>query len=362
MSAWHHLKLAKHLWFRGVLPVYVIFFVTEKCPNRCRHCFLGDSITTPRSDELTLDEIKRIAPTMGKLKILLPTGGEPFIRGDLPEIIHTFYEQNGLRYVGMPTSGYDPMVIRGQVDRILALCPDLELHVEVSLDGFAETHNLIRGSESSHANATATFDALIALAEDDKRVTVGITSVFSKFNQQELFPFYRHLRDSLKVRNYTVLLARGNPADSETLDYDLSLFGELQTEINSDFKHGKLHFGGSFLSRFISAQRIIRNNLVYDLAKNRRYKSPCFAGTIAAVIRANGDVYPCEILDKPFGNLRESDYDFASIWQSGEVRHIVESTIRDGHCFCTHECFLGVNILFNKRYLPEILYRGLCRC
>lgn len=362
MSAWQQLKFARHLFSRGILPVYVILFVTERCPNRCRHCFLGETGLTPRKEELSLEEIRRISQGMGDLLILLPTGGEPFLRPDLPEIIQIFYEQNGLRTVGMPTSGYDQAVILGQAARILALCPGLELHIEVSLDGFSETHNQIRGSDRSHANATATYGALAAMAEQEGRLTVGVTSVFSKFNQHEILSWYRYLRDTVKVRNYTLLLARGNPSDPTALDYDLPRFGEIMTEINSDLQQGRLRFGSSFLSRFMNGQRIIRNNLVSETATERRYRSPCFAGTLAGVIRANGDVYPCEVLEEPFGNLREHNYDFAAIWRGDQAQQVVASTIKKGRCFCTHECFLGVNILFNKRYLPEILYRGVCQC
>lgn len=361
MSLRRHLQYARHLLSSSALPVYVILFVTEKCPNRCRHCFLGDYAITQRSEELTLDEIRKISLTMGELMVLLPTGGEPFIRKDLPEIINIFYAQNGLRYVGMPTSGYDETVIRGQVERILSLCPELELHIEVSLDGFVDTHNMIRGSDVSYGNAFATYEALEALAEKTARLTIGITSTFSGYNQHELLRFYRYLRDTVKVRNYTVLLTRGKPSNSVALDYDLSLFAEITAEMNTDLQQGKLSFSASGLSRFMNAQRIIRNNLVHDIAKIKRYTSPCFAGTLAGVIRSNGDVYPCEILQEPFGNLRENQYDFAEIWKSNKARRMVES-IREERCCCTHECFLGVNILFNKRYLPEILYRGLCHC
>ena len=53
------------------------------------------------------------------------------------------------------------------------------------------------------------------------------------------------------------------------------------------------------------------------------------------------------------GNVRDVDYDFMKLWNSPkaeELRH----DIRHNKCFCTYECFLTVNILFNPLVLPRV--------
>ena len=84
-------------------PVYVQFYITARCNLTCKQC----NIIYANSDvrECTLDEIKRIADNfaaMGVAMVLL-TGGEPFTRQDLPEIIHEF-ESRGV-HVRMQTNG-----------------------------------------------------------------------------------------------------------------------------------------------------------------------------------------------------------------------------------------------------------------
>jgi hypothetical protein len=70
---------------------------------------------------------------------------------------------------------------------------------------------------------------------------------------------------------------------------------------------------------------------------------------------ANGDIYPCELLiDRKLGNVRDSGYDFKKIWY-GKKADEARRFIRDTKCFCTYECFLTVNILFNPRMMPRIL-------
>ena len=84
-------------------PVYVQFYITARCNLTCKQC----NIIYANSDvrECTLEEIKRIADNfaaMGVAMVLL-TGGEPFARLDLPDIIREF-ESRGV-HVRMQTNG-----------------------------------------------------------------------------------------------------------------------------------------------------------------------------------------------------------------------------------------------------------------
>ena len=84
-------------------PVYVQFYVTARCNFTCKQC----NIIYANSDvrECTLDEVKRIADNLAEIgvAIVLLTGGEPFLRNDLPEIIREF-KSRGI-HVRMQTNG-----------------------------------------------------------------------------------------------------------------------------------------------------------------------------------------------------------------------------------------------------------------
>jgi MoaA/NifB/PqqE/SkfB family radical SAM enzyme len=84
-------------------PVYVQFYITARCNLTCQQCNIRYANADVR--ECTLEEIKRIADNfaiMGVAMVLL-TGGEPFVRADLPEIIREF-ESRGV-HVRMQTNG-----------------------------------------------------------------------------------------------------------------------------------------------------------------------------------------------------------------------------------------------------------------
>src|SRR5207237_315986 len=98
-----------------------------------------------------------------------------------------------------------------------------------------------------------------------------------------------------------------------------------------------------------------RHNLIANIVRTNEYQLPCYAGNLGGALFANGDVYPCELLiDKKLGNVRDVGYDFKRIWFSEEADK-TRRFIRETKCFCTYECFLTINILFNPRMLPTVL-------
>lgn len=84
-------------------PVYVQFYITSRCNLTCTQCNIRYANADVR--ECTLEEIKKIAENFAQLgvAIILLTGGEPFTRSDLPEIIREF-QSRGI-HVRMQTNG-----------------------------------------------------------------------------------------------------------------------------------------------------------------------------------------------------------------------------------------------------------------
>ncbi len=84
-------------------PIYVQFYITARCNLTCVQCNIRYANADVR--ECTLDEIKRIAENFATIGVgmILLTGGEPYARTDLPEIIREF-ESRGI-HVRMQTNG-----------------------------------------------------------------------------------------------------------------------------------------------------------------------------------------------------------------------------------------------------------------
>ena len=66
--------------------------------------FLSYSLNK-RFNELTLEEIDKITKTMDPILQLLLTGGEPYLRHDLDQIVKIFYENCKVPIMTIPSNG-----------------------------------------------------------------------------------------------------------------------------------------------------------------------------------------------------------------------------------------------------------------
>jgi MoaA/NifB/PqqE/SkfB family radical SAM enzyme len=139
-------------------PVYVQFYITARCNLTCQQC----NIIYANSDvrECTLDEIKRIADNFARMKVamVLLTGGEPFTRQDLPEIVRAF-ESRGV-HVRMQTNGL------ATEERIQAVIDAGGRDISISLDSLWPGNQ----DEINGGFAKSWHDALRALAAFTQRL------------------------------------------------------------------------------------------------------------------------------------------------------------------------------------------------
>src|SRR5262249_28033520 len=133
----------------------LFLFVTSRCNSLCRTCFYFDKLNS--RDDLTYAEIERISQTAPPFRKLWISGGEPFLREELAEVVGMFARRNGVRNGNLPTNGLLPEKLFPAVDRMLELCPDTAIDLNFSLDGLAPTHDSIRGVPNNFDRTLATI-------------------------------------------------------------------------------------------------------------------------------------------------------------------------------------------------------------
>ena len=126
-------SLAKAALFQNT-PVYVQFYITARCNLTCEQCNIIYANADVR--ECNIDDVERIADNFLKMgvAIILLTGGEPFARKDLPEIIRAF-ESRGI-------------------------------HVRMQTNGFASEEQIIRCIEAGGKDISISLDSLYPLNQD----------------------------------------------------------------------------------------------------------------------------------------------------------------------------------------------------
>ncbi len=335
-------------------PLQLTFFVTRRCNSACRFCFyLNEERKGTHVDELSLEEIEHFAASMPELLWLAFSGGEVFLREDIVEIAETFYHHTKPVIMLLPTNGLLPRRIAECTEEILRRCPRSTVTVKLSLDGIGEEHDRIRGVKGNFEKVLETYEKLSPLLEEYPNFELGINTVLCSANQYRIEEVFEYVSRMESIKTHTLSLIRGNVSE-DIKRVDLERYRELIDRLEQDLRTGRAKIYRFPGARLKAAQDVLQRRLIYRTAREKRRLIPCYAGRLNLVVTESGDVYPCEILERKMGNLREYGYDINRLLASREARRVVDQ-IKSGACFCTHECYFITNILFNPRLYPSLL-------
>ncbi|MFC1807302.1 radical SAM/SPASM domain-containing protein [Candidatus Omnitrophota bacterium] len=348
------LKLSKYILHKKTSsPIYLIHFVTSLCNARCPHCFIsGDSYANDTSNELTIAEIEKVTKAFSRdLVNVNLTGGEPFIRDDLPQIVDLYVRNAGIRSFLIATNGFFLDKILENLNEILLKNKDVKLTISLSLDHIGERHDQIRGVSGLYVRVIALYRKLILL--NPKRLLVQINLTLQRDNYKDIENIFNHLVFREKIKNLSVTLTRGKTSQKDAALIDVDAYFKLSKLLDDNLKQGNINGFQSWYYAILNAKNQISRRVIGKIIRQNRFISPCYAGSLLGVLYPNGDVYPCELYKEEIGNVREFDYNFSSLWNSKRAKDI-RRDVAVNKCFCTHECSWTTNILFNPRYFPEL--------
>ncbi len=329
------------------------FFITSRCNARCPFCFYWQDRHSRRR-ELDLDEIEKTSRSLGGLLWLLFSGGEVFLRQDLADIVAAFYRNNRPVIITLPTNGLAPDLIIPQAEEIAAGSPNSAVVIKVSLDGVGADHDRIRNTPGNFDKAMETWEGLRPLRRRHQNLQIGINTVFMRENQDNLDEIIDFVNELPDCETHTISLIRGNPAGDNGKGIDLGKYLRTVERLEQDLKGHRPKMYHFTLARLKSAQDLIQRQLIYETVRQGRRQLPCYAGRITAVMNEVGDVFPCEILDCPMGNVRDSGYDLMKVFSSAAADS-VRAKINSSRCYCSHECYFVTNILFNPMMYGRLI-------
>jgi Fe-coproporphyrin III synthase len=334
----------------------VVFFVTSLCNEKCRHCFYWEELN--RRGDLKYEQIEKMSTTMPPITDLWISGGEPFMRKDLPDIFELFYRNNHIEWVNLPTNGLFKDRAHLWLDRVLTNCPNLRIDLNVSLDGFEETHEKIRGVPGCYQRTIEMVRSLPPLVERHRQqLRVNMNTCLNGDNADELIPFMNFVYNELPVDGQYVQLIRGNPLDPSLKRIPLGRLKEIYDFVRVLYeKYAERmfrHFGP--LTRrtaktFYAGTLALHNKIQFaNYLQSTQWPMACTAGETLCVIDYNGDVRACELRGK-LANLRDYDYDFSRFWADRLRQQELKQIVCD-QCWCTHVC----NIHDSLRYDSKVL-------
>lgn len=354
------LKLFRSLGYPKLGPVNVTVSVTNACNSRCQTCFIWQNQQRSGEDELTTDEFARVFESLGRSPFWFTmSGGEPFLRADLPEICEAAITNCQPSIINIPSNGLLPKAIENSTKRIVEMLETTgrtTLVINLSLDGLGAEHDEIRGVKGNFELLVNSYKRLERLRRAHSCLKLGIHSVVSKLNVLSLGRVYEYVK-TLRPDSYITEIAEerselfNTGKDIQPAAEDYSKFiEELSRKVWDDFGRS------GNISKITQAYRKTYYQIASRWLKERKQIIPCYAAYASCHITATGSVWPCCILgyEKPIGNLREVNYDFKAIWLSQRA-DMFRAFLKQGTCSCPLANAHYTNILCNFSLMVRIM-------
>jgi MoaA/NifB/PqqE/SkfB family radical SAM enzyme len=331
---------------RSPLPFKLTFILTYRCDCRCQMCNIWKRKV---ENELTAEEVERFFKVNRGFPWVNLSGGEIFTRRDLLDVARSVVRTNDELYLlDFPTTGQMTDKIVAGVEEILALDPP-KLLVTVSLDGAGKQHDEIRRRKNAFENCLRTYRALRGLKAKKMNVFFGVT--LSKFNRGDLFRIYDSVKERLPwitYRDFHVNLAQESAHYYQNLGMGLPDEEEALKDMDEFLrrKGPSLHPVAWLEATY---QRLLRR--FYATGKS---PLPCQALAASVFIDPHWTVYPCSMWGVELGNLRETGFDLAPIWNAAGTLARREE-VQSGDCpHCWTPCEAYQTIVGN---VPRALVR-----
>lgn len=287
---------------KAMISLHGSLILTYRCNAKCNMCGAWKHSSKP-SEEIDLSVIRKL-PEMFFCNI---TGGEPFIRRDLPKIVEVLRKK--ARRIVISTNGFF-------TDRIIELCKKYpDLGIRISIEGLEKANDAIRGIPGGYKRTMKTLSSLREMGIKD----IGFGMTVQDSNCKDLTKLY----DMAKRLGYEFATATlhnshyfhkwDNRIENKDMVCDefvklIKLF--LKTKKPKDWLRAYFNHG---LINYINGKKRL---LPCEMGQDGFFLDPC------------GDILPCNGMDKkqPMGNLREKSWN--EIWngeRAQEVRQMVKN-------------------------------------
>lgn len=283
--------------------------VTYRCDAVCNVCNCYNNPSNTK-DEISLDIIKKL-PEMSVANI---TGGEPFIREDLEQIVEELYKKS--ERIIISTNGSYP-------DKILDLCKKFpQLGIRISLEGMEENNDKIKGLPGNWQQG---YDTIMELLETGHK-DVGFAITLQDENYKDLMPLYE-LSDKHSLEFSTCAV------------HNSFYFGKLDNKIEK--KHEIAEELEKLINELLKSKspkkwvRAYFNHGLINYIYEQHRLLPCGMANHGFVLDPHGMVLSCtgSAKERPMGDLNEKEWE--KIWKSQKARKE-----RDDVKCCTSNCWM----------------------
>lgn len=260
-----------------------VIAVTYQCNSRCRMCNIWQ--IKNNIPGLVPEDFLNLPKNLESINI---TGGEPFLRPDLPEIIKVIKNNCPQSKNIISSNGFATKNIIGQMKKIIKIDP--EIGVAVSLDGIGDAHDNIRGIDGGYLKVITTIEELKKLGV--KYLKIGFT--LGDYNATELPKVYK-LAEKLGME-FSLAIVHSSE----------NYFGKENILKNKDAMTEQLDWLIKWELRSWNIKKWGRAYFTYgakEFIRTGKRILPDYSGLFNIFIDPQGNVYPCDVANDKIGSL-----------------------------------------------------------
>jgi len=301
--------------------------VTYRCPMRCKMCNIWEN-PTRLEEELNPEEYMKL-PQCNAINV---TGGEPFVRDDLEEIIKILRTKTNR--IVISSSGF----FEDKIIKLFEKYPDLG--IRISIEGLSQKNDELRGRAGGFDKGLRTLLRLHEMGVKD----IGFGITVSNNNSADMLSLYS-LAKQLNLQFATA--AFHNSFYFHKYDNKITNLEEVEGNFRKLIdmllkeKHPKSW-----------ARAYFNYGLINYIRGNKRLL-PCEAGTENFFIDPFGRVLPCNGMEEDkwfdtFGNIKDVS-SFDELWNTDKAKEIREHVKH-----CPKNCWMiGTASPVIKKYPKE---------
>lgn len=319
----YYLKRIDHLLRKKATGIErLIYAVTYRCNSRCMMCNIWKG-NCSKSKELTIKDLKHTFSSkdlFGKFCNIGLTGGEPFLREDL-DLIGRFFLNNFPRSrISINTNGL-------LTDKIVRTTESLikgfsfkernRVRISFSVDGIQEKHDQIRGVPNGFEKV---LKIVRRIQEKIPGLEYSLTFTILPENYDQISDVYSLSKELGVGFSFSPFQVSGVFYQNVGIrfNYTPEMLDEIYKQIE-DIQNDSGGYKNFYYSKMVEYQ-----------TKPSKYVH-CYAGNNSLFLDPYGNIFPCILYDKSFGNVKE--HPLLDIWNGDKAKQIRDE-IQKENCHC----------------------------
>jgi MoaA/NifB/PqqE/SkfB family radical SAM enzyme len=281
-------------------PQAVSLEVTHRCIAKCVMCNIWR--VPKETPQLSVDQWLALLSQdlFSELVELDITGGEPFLRKDLTELLAAVCKLKkrhlaSLKSIAVTSNGFLTDRVLAESRKILleARREGIDLVLVCAMDAVGEVHDAIRRYPGGWQKVDQTIQGLKDLRADFSNLIIGLKTTVLPVNVKQLDAIARYAgRNDL----FTII-SPGIVTDGRYLNLDRAADLAFTPD---QIREMTLFFQGAKSRWSFHEERLVR------YFQTGRMTKPCSCGFNYFFIRSPGDLMPCPMIDASPGNVTQS--------------------------------------------------------